>query len=119
MSRLVMRPLVRPSAERMAALRFGSGIHGYCTASTVNRMLALMLKPVSSVTVNVIVLVPVWLVVGVTVNVRELLLPLRTRPAFGTSTGLEELTVTANSPLGVTSSQTEKLRVELAFSAMV
>ena len=65
-----------------------TGVKG-AVALTVSTKVSLVLK-LPSLTVTVMVAVPVWLVAGVTVKVRLAPLPPRTMLPFGTNVGLDE-----------------------------
>src|SRR6267143_1070427 len=74
---------------------------------TVSRNVSLALF-VPSLTITVIVALPVWLAAGVTLTVRLDPEPPKTMLAFGTSVGFEEEPVTTKLPGGVSASLTVK-----------
>src|SRR6266487_2129028 len=83
---------------------------------TTNRNVSLALL-VLSLTVTVMVALPVWWVAGVTLTVRLAPEPPKTRLAFGTSVGFEEEPVTTRLPGAVSASFTVKAIGPLAPSS--
>src|SRR6266568_1720908 len=77
--------------ERLAMLEMVGAV--FAVALTVNTKLSLAVR-LPSLTVTVIVVVPVWLSAGVTVTVRFAPEPPNTMLASGTKVGLEEAAVT-------------------------
>ena len=75
------------------------------TALTEIVKLVLLLR-LPSLTVSVMVAVPVWPAAGVTVTIRFELLPPRAMPAAGTKVVFDELAVMARLPAAVSASPT-------------
>src|SRR5437879_9325303 len=82
-------------------------------ALTVNRKLSLAVR-LPSLTVTVLVAVPVWLRAGVTVTVRLAPEPPKTMLARGTKVGLEEAPETVRLPTAVCESPTVKAMAAVA-----
>ena len=93
-------------------------VGGVFTAVTVRRNESVALD-VPSLTVTVIVAVPVWPLAGVIVTVRLLALPPKTIFAFGTSVVLEDPPVTTRLEAGVSASPTVNAMAGVAVSAGV
>jgi hypothetical protein len=87
-------------------------------AFTINPKLIGVLA-VPSLTVTVIVAVPVWFAAGVTVTVRFAPLPPKTMFAFGTKVGLFALPLTVRLAAAVSTSPTVKLSGPTATPALV
>src|SRR3954464_7606656 len=68
-------------------------IVGALFAVTLTKNVAMAVEPASSLSVTVMFALPLWAAAGVTVIVRLLSLPPKTKFALGTSVGLEELAV--------------------------
>src|ERR1051325_1434915 len=103
---------VKTGAAAKAAVAGGGG------AFTDNtNVSAAVLTP--SLTVTLIVAVPVWLAAGVTVTVRLPPLPPKTMFASGTNVGLDELPLRVKLPAAVSTSPTVKLIGPTATPAVV
>src|SRR6267143_6585027 len=86
---------------------------------TVTGTVTTVFKPSSSVTVNVIVAVPVWLATGVTDRVRLWFVPPSVIAELGIKPVFEEMAATRNWSSGVMSSKILKRREEVTFAATV
>ena len=84
-------------------------VGGSLAAVTVSTKVSVAAS-VPSLTVSVIVAVPLWFAAGVTVTVRAAPLPPMTRFASGTSVWLAEVAVTVRLAAGVSTSPTVKAR---------
>src|SRR2546425_914054 len=91
--------------ERSAMLEIVGAV--FAVALTVNTKLSLAVR-LPSLTVTVIVAVPLWLRAGVTVTVLLAPEPPRTMFAVGTKVGLEDAPVTVRLPAAVWASPTVK-----------
>lgn len=97
--------LVLPTMDRFAMSPIVGAVFSVVTVK-VNAVLA---ESAPSLTVAVIVAVPLWPAAGVTVRVREAPLPPRTRPDCGTNVTFEEEAVSTRLATGVESSPRVRL----------
>jgi hypothetical protein len=97
--------VVLPTIERLAM----SPIVGAVFNAVTVRVKAVLAESEPSLTVAVIVAVPLWPAAGVTVKVREAPLPPRTRPDWGTSVEFEDDAVSTRLATGVESSPKVRL----------
>ena len=93
-------------------------VGGSLTAVTVSTNVSLVVV-VPSLTVRVIVAVPLWFAAGVTVTVRFAPPPPRTRLASGTSVWSEEVAVTIRLAAAVSTSPTVTASAPVAVSSVV
>src|SRR6266699_1034615 len=117
-STLVRSPRNLPAAKRMAASKLGSRTETLDATMTLTPIKASALMPASSVTDKKIVVVPVWLVAGVTCRIqsREPGLLSSAMFALGTRLVFEELAVMTNCSLDAPLSATPKDNEAVVFA---